>query len=99
MYSIKKQFKHIWVVLAFVLLCCNLNITLEATRVTNVIHAEETVKAYSLNSKNLSVELGSTYKLKVLDYTGKVKFSSSNKKIVSVNSSTGKIVAKKLGTT
>ena len=49
-----------------------------------------------LNKTRLKLTVGKTYKLKVKHYSGKVKWKSSNKKIVKV-SKKGKIKAKKTG--
>ena len=51
----------------------------------------------SLNKKSTSVYIGKTTQLKVNNYTGKIKWSSSNTSIATV-SSTGKVKGKKAGT-
>lgn len=51
----------------------------------------------SLNKKSTSVYIGKTTQLKVNNYTGKVRWSSSNTSIATV-SSTGKVKGKKAGT-
>ena len=51
----------------------------------------------SLNKKSTSVYIGKTTQLKVKNYTGKIKWSSSNTSIATV-SSTGKVKGKKAGT-
>lgn len=50
-----------------------------------------------LNKKKITLTVGKTYKLKVTGTKKKVKWSSSNKKIATVNSK-GKVTAKKKGT-
>ena len=49
-----------------------------------------------LNKKSLSLTVGKTYKLKVKGTKKKVKWNSSNKKVVTV-SKKGKVTAKKAG--
>ena len=51
----------------------------------------------SLNKKSTSVYIGKTTQLKVNNYTGKIKWTSSNTSIATV-SSTGKVKGKKAGT-
>lgn len=51
-----------------------------------------------LNKTKLKLTVGSTYKLKINQKKAKVKWTSSKKKIASVNSK-GKVKAKKVGTT
>ncbi len=54
--------------------------------------------AAKINTKNVKMTKGKTYTIKVKGASGKAKFTSSNKKIATVNSKTGKITAKKKGT-
>lgn len=49
-----------------------------------------------INKTNLTLKIGKSYQLKIKGNKNKVKWSSSNKKIVSVTKK-GKIKAKKLG--
>ena len=49
-----------------------------------------------INKTNLTLKIGKSYQLKIKGTKNKVKWSSSNKKIVSVTKK-GKIKAKKLG--
>ena len=56
-----------------------------------------TVKKIALNKEELSLIVGKTTKLKLYNAKGKITWSSSNKKIATVNSK-GKITAKKAGT-
>lgn len=51
----------------------------------------------SLNKRSTSVYIGKTTQLKVKNYTGKIRWSSSNTSIATV-SSTGKVKGKKAGT-
>lgn len=63
----------------------------------NIITAETaTVK---LNKKKLNMNVGKTYTLKIVGTKKQPKFTSSNKKIATVGLSSGKITAKKKGTT
>ncbi|MCH5303445.1 MAG: leucine-rich repeat protein [Ruminococcus sp.] len=55
-----------------------------------------TVKKPLLNSTIRSMKKGTTFKLKITGKVGKAKFTSSNKKVVKVNSK-GKVTAKKKG--
>lgn len=56
-----------------------------------------TVKNPKLNKKKLTLKVGQVTKLKVIGRVGKAVFKTSNKKIVAVNSKTGKLKAKSRG--
>ena len=57
-----------------------------------------TVKNPSLNSAKVQLAKNKTFKLKVIGAVGTVKYTSSNKKVATVNAK-GKITAKKTGKT
>lgn len=61
---------------------------------TSTVSAE--AATMKLNKKTLTLAVGSTYTLKVKKASGKVKWKSSKKSVVSV-SSKGKVTAKKIG--
>ena len=61
------------------------------------LNCKVTVKGPAMSCKSKSVKQNLTYKLKVYGVKGKIKWSTSNKKIATVNSS-GTVTAKKPGT-
>lgn len=63
---------------------------------TNIIQTVEAKSNIKLNVKSKSIYKGKTYTLKVQGTKKKVKWSSSNKKVATVNSK-GKVTAKKKG--
>ena len=66
------------------------------------VNASKTIKVYkpqpSLNKTSLALNTGNTYQLKIKNYTGPIKWKSSNTK-VAVVSSKGKIISKSTGET
>ena len=57
----------------------------------------KTAPKVELNKTSLVLSSGNSYQLKVKNYTGKVSYSTSNKKVAAVSSS-GKVTAKAYGT-
>ena len=58
---------------------------------------EVVVKSPYISNKISKMAIGQTYKLKLKGYTGKIKWKTSNSKVIKVTSS-GKITGKKIGT-
>ncbi len=85
-----------------ILLSCTLLLTSQAFSAVNVSAAtskQKKTKKVKLNKTKLTLKVGKTYKLKVKNIKAKVKvkWSSSKKKIATVNKK-GKVTAKKKGT-
>ena len=70
-----------------------LQVTIMNLPISSIVEAS----SIKISKTNYTLSVGSTYKLKIKGTSKKVKWSTSNKKIATVNSS-GKVTAKKKGT-
>lgn len=81
-----------------IVIACLVSVLISQSALGNVTPTIHAAKKVSLSQKNISMYIGDTYKISLKNATKTVKWSSSKKKIATVNSK-GKISALLAGTT